>query len=95
MTHDPLCPSADGSNDIYCECELIAKVREDERDCDKHGEVIRYRCPHYQQGRQDMLAKCIAVVEACGDDKGYVYSDTMTGVVWALDALRALQEGQT
>ena len=29
--HDPLCPSADGSADIYCGCELIAKVRQDER----------------------------------------------------------------
>ena len=31
MIHDPLCPSADGSADIYCECELIAKVRDAER----------------------------------------------------------------
>lgn len=46
----------------------------------------------YEQGERDMLAKCIAAVETCGNDKGYIYSDTMTGVVWALDALRALQE---
>ena len=39
-----------------------------------------------------MLAKCIAAVEACGDDRGYVYSDTETGIRWAVAALRALQE---
>lgn len=48
----------------------------------------------YEQGQADMLAKCIAVVEACGDGKGYVYSDNETGIQWALDALRALQERQ-
>lgn len=46
----------------------------------------------YEQGQADMLAKCIAAVEACGDDKGYVYSDNETGIEWAVAALRALQE---
>lgn len=44
------------------------------------------------QGQRDMLAKCIEAVEACGDDKGYIYSDTETGIQWAVAALRALQE---
>lgn len=33
-----------------------------------------------------------AAVSACGNGKGYIYSDTMTGVEWALDAIRALKE---
>lgn len=32
MTHDPLCPIAECCDDCYCQCNLIAKVREDERD---------------------------------------------------------------
>lgn len=64
MTHDPLCPFWPQSADASCLwCDLIAKVREDEHDCDKHGDDIRYRCSHYQQGRRDMLEKCIALVE--------------------------------
>lgn len=30
MTHDHYCPSSDGG--MFCCCELIARVREDERD---------------------------------------------------------------
>ena len=47
-------------------------------------------CISIAEARKEMLAKCIEAVETCGNDKGYIYSDTMTGVVWALDALRAL-----
>ena len=35
MTHDPMCPSAnciDGNCSECCQCDLIAKVRADERD---------------------------------------------------------------
>ena len=31
MTHDPLCPKATDELREYCECDLIARVREDER----------------------------------------------------------------
>ena len=46
-------------------------------DCDSHGDTIRYRCSHYQQGRKDGYAAALRdAVEAvratyalswCGD----------------------------
>lgn len=71
VTHDPLCTMAtdtDARDFDWCMCPLIAKVRADERDCDNHGEAIRYRCAHYKAGRQDMLANCIAAIEAVPED---------------------------
>ena len=95
--HDPLCPvcrATDGlcnSNCASCLCYLIAKVREDERSKDLD---YAYVAAHAEaDGQRDMLAKCIAAVEACGDDKGYIYSDTETGIEWAIAALRALHKG--
>lgn len=66
--HDPLCPffydhtgqelvRQTGNGCVYC--QLIARVREDERDCDAHGDTIRYRCTHYQQGRKDGYATAL------------------------------------
>ena len=56
--HDPLCLAGE-YDDCQCDCDLIARVREDERDCDAHGDTIRYRCTHYQQGRKDGYAAAL------------------------------------
>ena len=37
-------------------------------DCDDHGDTIRYRCSHYQQGRKDGYAAALRdAVEAVED----------------------------
>lgn len=38
---------------------ILSQAREDERDCDAHGDTIRYRCTHYQQGRKDGYAAAL------------------------------------
>jgi hypothetical protein len=61
-----------------CHCDLIAKVREDER---------RQSASDYVDGERDMLAKCIAAVDA---------AVTEWESEWSIDdiyrALRAQQE---
>lgn len=41
-------------------------------DCDSHGDTIRYRCSHYQQGRKDgyasALLKAVEAVNAVPDN---------------------------
>lgn len=71
MSHDPYCPLrehevdhtdtywCDESCEVDCQCDMIALVREDMRDCDAHGDTIRYRCQHYQQGRKDGYAAAL------------------------------------
>ena len=101
--HDPLCewstPCIHGENQQHsrdtenlavpdatycwmcgadCHCDLIAKVREDER---------RQSASDYVDGERDMLAKCIAAVDA---------AVTEWESEWSIDdiyrALRAQQE---
>ena len=68
LGHDPLCTwrqaeEADAGDPrrwlagglAVCDCDLIAKVREDER---------RQSASDYVDGERDMLAKCIAAVRA-------------------------------
>lgn len=104
MIHDPLCPSADGSADIYCECELIAKVREDtnasqltmwNRTQEQAAFIIETATKSvwidgYGEGRKDMLAKCIAAVDA--RIRPTLHPLENAGIGEALAALRALQE---
>jgi len=94
MTHDPLCPCAEhpdpnnhwhdhGGNCSGCECDGIAIGRKAERDGIN------------RDGQRDMLAKCIAAVEAIPHD---LYDDTgvlldmayIDAINDALAALRAL-----
>jgi hypothetical protein len=90
VTHDPLCV------DVYTQviptpaercvaCSVIAKVREDER---------RQSASDYADGERDMLAKCIAAVEACGHwycDEQWAGSQHIQ-MAEAVAALQALQE---
>jgi len=86
MTHDPLCPSTNAAESHYCalcHCELIAKVRGDEKGLS--DEDI------FNDGQQAMLAKCIAAVEYLHDHEAP--HDAHKDALWnAITALRALQE---
>jgi hypothetical protein len=113
MTHDPICPqgggasitTTDGLGDFPCLCNLIAKVREDERD---GIQAVRLRTlfneQGYRDGERDMLAKCIALCdshitrinnEAASQDyerfanEFYANAD---GIEFIVGELRALQE---
>jgi hypothetical protein len=57
----PMCvePSHDYATADVCLTCFEKRVREDERDCDAHGDTIRYRCSHYQQGRKDGYAAAL------------------------------------
>ena len=94
MTHDPLCPFAKW-DDVDCYqhdagvriCDLIAKVREDERD---GIQAVRLRTlfneQGYRDGQRDMLARAIAAVDGLG-----TYGiDSSPNLGDALAALRAL-----
>lgn len=95
--HDPLCPY----REWYCQCHLIAKVRQDQCSlcCTKSEAAIAAAFQSgmdqmiggieqvsYHKGQRDMLAKCIAAVEALHTPAPWV------GIDAALAALRALQE---
>ena len=80
-----------------CLCDLIAKVREDERrERVMLEEVVDYYKAYFhraeQKGWYTGVRDCIAAVESCSRDKGYAYMHNKTGIDWALTALRALQE---
>ena len=73
MTHDPLCvfatqPPVEETHAVSAAgcvwCRVIAAARADtmrrDQDCDNHGDEIRFRCAHYQQGVRD------------GDQTGYM-----------------------
>ena len=83
MIHDPLCPcqGQPDPNDHWhdhggdcggCECDGIAKGRKAERD---GIDAVRLRTAFneqgYRDGQRDMLAKCIAAVEAFDDFNEY------------------------
>ena len=98
MTHDPLCPwrkanktdtfeTYFGGGFAVCHCDLIAKVREDERD---GIQAVRLRTlfneQGYRDGQRDMLARAIAAVDGLG-----TYGiDSSPNLGDALAALRAL-----
>ena len=99
-THDELCRCLKhdhyGVTDnlrstcVYCECALIARVRADERDCDAHGDTIRYRCTHYQQGRKDGYAAALRdAVEALGANFEF---DELGDQRLAVEIVEALKE---
>ena len=107
MTHDPLCPwrQAEESDTALgflagaavCECDLIAKVRQDER-FDSLGTRVRELKPYadgYCDGERAMLAKCIAALE---DDSFHDLDPAWSGTHWnnavfeCKKALRDLQE---
>jgi two-component sensor histidine kinase len=77
MTHDPLCPTLLPFNTLEpytCQCRLIAKVRQDEKE--KAREALEAQAKRIIEmadmqaavaaamASDDMLEKCIAAVEA-------------------------------
>lgn len=80
-----------------CLCDLIAKAREDERDKDLDYRYIAAQAE--AQGQRDMLAKCIAAVEATWhavcDRKEYPQCDYCYIVIDVLETLRDLREKPT
>jgi DNA replicative helicase MCM subunit Mcm2 (Cdc46/Mcm family) len=98
--HDALCPSLnciDSGCDDCCRCDLIAKVRQDEREevreevaeriikmADMQAEVAA------AMASDDMLAKCIAAVDA--RIRPTLHPLENAGIGEALSALRDLQE---
>jgi hypothetical protein len=70
MTHEPLCYSSHGkplSRDPFCHCELIAKVREDVVNRFVGAAQVHWDAGYafgVDEGQRNMLAKCIAAVEA-------------------------------
>ncbi len=80
------------ANDGYpCVCDRLRACEQRMLDDDVpaaayHGEK------GYTMGYAAALDAAEQVVAACGNGKGYIYSDTMTGVEWALDAIRSLKE---
>jgi hypothetical protein len=88
MTHDPLCGLSQPCDDEIPEHGYCSM---------QHGQFCIHChqwciCKELQMAEERMLAKCIAAVWACGDDKGYIYSDIETGIEWATAALRDLKE---
>jgi len=83
----------------WCICNVIAKVREDERASltaewmSNHGEKWEFAA-----GQRDMLAKCIAAVEAYAEErltvtkKPNMSEDITAALHVAVNRLRALQE---
>jgi hypothetical protein len=108
MTHDPLCiePQTDYPCkrcwEIECEClcicDIIAKVREDERqktfdaDWSEMGQLAAVGLFRRQAAR-DMLAKCIALIEESvpWSRENWIAVDERAAI---LTALRDLQEKQ-
>ena len=105
MSHDPYCPLrehevdhldtywCDESCEVDCQCDMIALVREDIRDCDAHGDTIRYRCQHYQQGRKDGYAAALrdaveAVRLSCSADIELVERSDVIATIEALGGER-------
>ena len=90
MNHDPLCPLNDEQWPKHplekCHyCDLIAAVRQDERDKDLDYRYVA------AQAEADMLAKAIAAVEHLHDHEAP--HDAHKDALWnAITALRALQE---
>jgi hypothetical protein len=112
MTHDPLCPCkpqvighGSTSGDVQaaapavaCQCDLIAKVRQDER-INSLGTRVRELKPYangYCDGERDMHAKCItAVEEIIPDDSDSGSWEATIAAAWlrhAVSKLRALEE---
>ena len=108
MTHDPLCSwygSTEFETVIGCDdCDLIAKVRVEEsnrvmtmRYTQVKGWQEMKEAIAYQQGMEDMLAKCIAAVLGVSvyrwpySEPHDEYTECIT-VDGAVAALRALQE---
>lgn len=99
--HDPLCPAINcidsGCGDC-CRCDLIAKVRQDER-INSLGTRVRELKPYadgYCDGERDMLAKCISVVEEIiPDDSDNGSWEATIAAAWlrhAVSKLRALED---
>lgn len=106
MNHDPFCPqplrhlSRPGLTVINgpCDCALIAKVRQDERDTAyeqgvRSGYFARLTDVDdlVREARTDMLDRCIAAVEHLHDHEAP--HDAHREALWnAISALRALKE---
>ena len=73
--HDPLCPVAPGQMLVgvrICECDLIARVREDERGYAKQTSTAIMA---YDEGRRDgyaaALRDAVEAVKGCPCPQGY------------------------
>ena len=103
MTHDPLCPTllcnhndkgecwwGDFECPNPCRCDLIAKVRQDQRIISLSTRVreLKPYANGYCDGERDMLDKCISAVEWSHDHN----PEHAQGLWLALTELRALQE---
>ena len=103
MTHDPLCPwrkanktdtfeTYFGGGFAVCHCDLIAKVREDERrKADGQSVILSSDCEkQIAEAGRDMLAKCITAVDA--RIRPTLHPVENAGIGEALAALRALKD---
>ena len=93
--HDALCPSLnciDSGCEDCCRCDLIAKVRQDERINSLRIRVreLKPYADAYCDGERDMLDKCIAAVDA--RIRPTLHPLENAGIGEALAVLRALQE---
>jgi hypothetical protein len=94
MTHDSLCNlvlHTEYTRDEFCNCDLIRMVREYERANVTAEWMGNHPCRwEYRAGQADMLAKCIAELEAL---MAKTDGDRFHGFWDAIDALRDLQSG--
>ena len=90
MTHDPMCPMIWDPTPFDCGlCDLIARVREDERGYAKQTSTAIMA---YDEGRRDGYAAAMrdaveAVKAALTDDDGYVRQSELDDAVAAIEAL--------
>ena len=82
--HDPMCPSNEPANLPLCRCDLIARVRDDERD--KHIKGV------WDNGYTHGYAACKSdAVEAVKGVTAYAYLGTPLSVVQRDEAVAAIE----
>lgn len=98
MSHEPLCPCNESGHThyeyapsrvcTYCRCDLIAKVREDERTRHQGQSVMLVSAAEsaVAAAKADMLAKALTAVQAT------ITSAPTLGQKKAIAALQALQD---
>ena len=98
MSHEPLCPCNESGHThyeyapsrvcTYCRCDLIAKVREDERTRHQGQSVMLVSAAEsaVAAAKADMLTKCVTAVQAT------ITSAPTLGQKKAIAALQALQD---
>lgn len=88
MSHDPLCPAADGSDAYFCRCDEYAHVRVDERS--KNPIAIGVEIA--RKARERALADAVEAVkgtEASNPSEGaYVFRSRAVAAIEALGGER-------